>query len=409
MTKTELEQMILGIFQGPVVQDMLKQTIGVSLRDVLASRETGQITQPSPAANVEFLLRSLGMTGSFEPAQPKGTLAARMVKVLAATKCDPTRAAALYKRQWGDDIACKALAATDTAAGGVLIPEVMATEIIELLRPMSAVRRLNPVMVPMNQGNMHIPKMAGGAAASYIGENANIPRTQPDFGEVIAQAKKLAALVAMSNDLLRRTDAGSETMVRDDLVAAIGQRSDLAFIRDLGTAATPKGLRYWAPTANVIAANGTVNLANVTTDLGKLMLALLNGNVRMLRPGWLFAPRTYVYLTTVRDANGNYAFRAEMLAGTLWGFPYAMTTQIPTNLGAGTNESEVYFVDFADVVIAEATTLMIDSSSEAAYHDGSTVIAAFSMDQTVVRSIIEHDLVMRHAESVAVLTAVTWQ
>jgi len=110
---------------------------------------------------------------------------------------------------------------------------------------------------------------------------------------------------------------------------------------------------------------------------------------------------------TVRDGNGMYAFRAEMLAGNLWGYPFGVTTQIPETLGSG-SDSEVYFVDFADAVIGEAEMLTVDASMEAAYYDGSAIQAAYSRDQTVVRVIEAHDFGMRHEASVAVLTGVTW-
>ena len=89
-----------------------------------------------------------------------------------------------------------------------------------------------------------------------------------------------------------------------------------------------------------------------------------------------------------------------------------MTTNIPITqdtTGAGNdNESEVYLVDFAQVIIGESQGLLVDSSQEAAYHDGSNVQAAFSLDQTVVRAIAEHDLGLRHDKAVAMLTGVTW-
>jgi hypothetical protein len=62
----------------------------------------------------------------------------------------------------------------------------------------------------------------------------------------------------------------------------------------------------------------------------------------------------------------------------------------------------------ADAVIGDATSIIIDTSTEAAYHDGTQVVAAFSQDQTVVRAIVQHDFGMRHDASVAVLTQVTW-
>ena len=137
-------------------------------------------------------------------------------------------------------------------------------------------------------------------------------------------------------------------------------------------------------------------------------MALRNANVRMIRPGWLFSPRTEHYLMTIRDGNGNFAFREDMLAGKLWGYPFGVTTQIPDNLGGGSDESEIYLVDMADSVIAESTNLIIDVSSEAAYHDGGNVVSAFSLDQTVIRVIASHDFGMRHDASVAVLSAVKW-
>jgi hypothetical protein len=68
----------------------------------------------------------------------------------------------------------------------------------------------------------------------------------------------------------------------------------------------------------------------------------------------------------------------------------------------------VYFADFADVVIGEATTLLVDASTEAGYYDGSSQQSAFTLDQTVIRAIQEHDMAVRHAESVAVIKDCSW-
>jgi HK97 family phage major capsid protein len=161
----------------------------------------------------------------------------------------------------------------------------------------------------------------------------------------------------------------------------------------------------------VITVNATVNLANVTVDLGKLWLALRGANVRMANCGWLMAPRTENYLRNLRDGNGNKAFpeMEGMTTPRLQGYPVASTTQIPTNLAVtGSNESEIYFVDFNDAIIAEVPGMIIDASGEAAYHDGSNVVAAFSLDQTVIRVIAQHDFGMRYDASVAVLSDVDW-
>ncbi len=351
---------------------------------------------------------NLGPTLKEDPKREKGHALSLIVRSLAATKGNTHLAADHCERVFGDGEVAKALAAGSGAAGGFLVPDNFSSEIIEFLRPISVVRRMGARTVPLANGNLTMPKQTGGASAAYIGENTNIPVTQATFGQVKLSAKKLAALTPISNDLIRFASPAVDDLVRSDLVAAIGQAEDNYFLRSDGTGAGPKGLRYWSPTTNRLTINPTVNLDNVTKDTSRLMLRLLNANVRMVSPGWIMAPRTKMFLEDLRDGNGNKAF-PELERDMFRGFPIGVSTNVPINLAVtGTDESELYFVDFADVLIGEVPGLVIDVSSEAAYHDGNNVVAAFSLDQTVIRIIMQNDLAVRHAESVALFTDVKW-
>ena len=112
--------------------------------------------------------------------------------------------------------------------GGFLVPEEYSTELIEYLRPLSVIRSMNPVIVPMPVGSISIPAMTGGATAEYIGEGSNIAVSQPAFGQIKLTWKKLATLVPISNDLIRFSSPQADAIVRDDLVAAMAQREDAA-------------------------------------------------------------------------------------------------------------------------------------------------------------------------------------
>lgn len=340
--------------------------------------------------------------------RPKGLNCSRMLGALAMFGGSLDKAVDFFKKQYPEsaEYAEKALAAQDSAGGGFLIREQFDDGLIELLRPASVVRSLNPIMVGLDTGTLNIPKHSAGSAGGWIGENSNITKTQPAFGMVTLQAHKYASLVPVSNDLIRRSNYSTQTIIRDDLVADISTATDLAFLRGDGTAGQPKGLRYLA--GNTFAANATVSVVNVVDDLGKMIQYLLDDNVRMLRPGWIFSPRTWRYLYTVLDGNANFVFKSELEKGTLFGFPYKATTNIPSNLGTGTDESEVYLVDMADVVVGEATGILVDVSGSAAYHDGTSVVASFSLDQSVIRAIIEVDINTRHGVSVGVITGVKW-
>jgi HK97 family phage major capsid protein len=340
--------------------------------------------------------------------KPLGSNSTKLLNALCLFKGDKDKAVDYFNKEYPSEKGYleKALAAQSSTGGGFLIREDFDDGIIELLRPASVVRSLNPLMVGLDSGTLNIPKHTAGSAGGWIGENSNITKTQPSFGQVTLQAHKYASLVPVSNDLIRRSNYNTQTIVRDDLVADISTATDLAFIRSDGTAGQPRGLRYLA--GNTLAANATVSLANTVTDLGKMIQYLLDDNVRMLRPGWMFSPRTWRYLYTVLDGNGNFVFKSELDKGTLFGFPYRMTTNIPSNLGTGSNESEVYLCDFADVVVGEATSILLDVSDSAAYHDGSNVVASFSLDQSVIRAIVEVDINTRHDVSVGVITGVKW-
>ena len=85
------------------------------------------------------------------------------------------------------------------------------------------------------------------------------------------------------------------------------------------------------------------------------------------------------------------------------------TTNIPNNLGAGADETEVYFVDADEVILGEVDAIEIELSREAAYKTtGGTVISSFQRDQSLIRAKLLHDLVVRHEEAIAIKTAVTW-
>jgi len=294
-----------------------------------------------------------------------------------------------------------------TTKGGFIIPPGYSADFIELLRPNTVVRK-HTTSLPMPSGSITLPKQAGKSSASYIAEGDDIGVTEPAFGQVTLAAKKMAAIVPVSNDLIRFSSPQVNAIIRDDLLRSVAEREDLAFLRDDGTGNVPKGLLSIATGGNKpAAAAGVAPNAQVTdTELGKLELALMSQNVSLLGAYWVMSPRTFQYLENLRDGNGNKVY-PEIAAMRLRGKAIELTTQIPENLGAGTNESEIYLYQPKHGIIGDAVGVTLDVSSEATYNDGG-LVSAYSRDETVVRVICEHDFAMRHDAAVAVLTAVQW-
>lgn len=338
----------------------------------------------------------------------KGLIVGGVLAAMAMGKGDKDKAIAFAKNSKQDAVV-KALEASTEAGGGALIPEDYSSDFIDLLTPRAVVRSFGTPVVPMASGSMIISGLASAATAYYQGEARPATKSQQAFKLRRLNARKLTALVPVSNDLIRRGGPRVNSIVRNDTLRSIVLKEDVTFIRGTGTEFAPKGLRYQANAANVIPWSGAVSLTTVTQFLGQLVLALEEANVPFTNPGWMFSPRTKQYLMTVRDGLGNYAFRAEMLTGKFWGWPFKTTTQIPRNLGGGADESEIYLVDFDDVVIGQVMNLDIAMSTEASYTDeNGNSISAFESDQTLMRVITEHDILARHDLSIGIGTEITW-
>ena len=213
-------------------------------------------------------------------------------------------------------------------------------------------------------------------------------------------AKKLTAMVPVSNDLIRRAPIGVEEVVRDDLVQTIARREDLAFLRGDGTDKGPIGMRHLALPANLITVTAMPatpapgdQLTAILAGASAAILALQNGMSRMIRPTWIMAPTIARFIATARDQVGGFYFKDEIERGMFEGYPIRLTQQIPTNLvmSTYTKASEIYFVDMADFVIADTYNVVVDASDVAAYNDGVSMVSAFQRDQSLFRVIAEHD------------------
>lgn len=342
--------------------------------------------------------------------KPKpGIVMARIAIALAAGGMEQRAAAAHAETTWGTEagqIVANMEQSTNTK-GGFLVNTAYSNDFIDTLRPRVTIRRLGARSIPMPDGNLTTRKKTANTSAGYIGERVPAPTTDLAVGQISMTAKTLAALVPITNRLIRRAAFGVEQMVRDDLVESVALKEDQQFLRGTGSSTAPAGLLSLVPAGQKIVSRVTINLENVTADLRDLRYKVISSNIPMSSCGWIMGPRTKLFLETLRDGNGNLAFPS-VENGTLYGYPIGVTTSVPENLGAGTNESELYFGDFSQFLIGDTMSVTLAASDVAAYDDGGVIRAAFSNDETVIRIIEEHDTQLRYDTAFAVLTAVKW-
>ena len=332
----------------------------------------------------------------------------------------------------------KALVAGIGGSGGFIVPPEYINEIIEILRPMSAVRSADPRTMPMPHGTMTLPAQTGAASASYSGEVSKIKTSQQTLGQIIASYKKLTGLVPVSNDLMRYADPAADAFVRDDLAKVIALREDLAFLVGDGTQNTPRGFTsfanayalqqggtagVWSSTGNSTYASGgnfitsteVYTQATVANELQGMINKLDTANVANVRRKWFMHPRTYNYLFGLLNSLGLYVYRDELSGGKLLSYPLAVrSTQIPVNIKDTTSANTVgatfiMLVEMTDAMILDSMTMELFVSREGSYTDSSGAqVNIVEQDETLIRAICEHDFQMRHPASVAVDQGVLW-
>ena len=305
----------------------------------------------------------------------------------------------------------KALALSTDQAGGYLVPPDVSREVLWALRARSAVLRLGPTVVPLAK-SLDVVALSSGASAAYVGENAPIPPAEETFVQsALLTPKELAALVPVSDRLLREADPNPsiEEIVRRDLAEVLALRADFAFLRGTGSGGEPRGIRNTSGLTPwpSLGANGSTPSFD---DLKDVVAALRQQNAPFGSPGWIFNPRLLNTLDKMKASDGRYLADAGLLTfdltgagGTLLGYPFATTTQIPLNLVTGSNgdTTEVYFSsDWEEAWLGVEDELRIEVSNEASYTSdgGSPWHSAWQQRQHLFRATWTHDLGLRRPQ-----------
>lgn len=346
-----------------------------------------------------------------DPHGGRGLDAMRCLLVHAESKLNRVTPVEAAKRRAESDAdfarVARAMSEGSFASGGALIPAPAMGEFIEMLYAATVTGALGVRHIDINR-SLDLGKQTGSATAYMVGEAANITPSTPATGTISLKAKKQAALVAVSNEMMRNPSAGALAFVRDDLIRVMALKQDLNILRGSGTEFTPKGIKNWIASANSNAQSGTA-LANKVADLVKAIRLVDESDIGLTAAGFAMHPRVKWDLMATLDSNGNHVFLAWLMSNQLYGFPVKTTSQIPKNLGGGTNESEVYFGQWSDCIVGDdPNQTELEAFMNGTFYDGSAVVSGISTDQSVVRALSGYDVAVRHNTSFSMVTGVTW-
>jgi HK97 family phage major capsid protein len=266
-----------------------------------------------------------------------------------------------------------AMSSTVPADGGFLIPEEFRAELMKVALE-SAIVRPRARVIPMASLRAAIPTVDstsnastvfGGVVAYWTEEAAALVQSQPTFGRVVLEAKKLTAYTEVPNELVQDSAISVQAIIDEMFPAAIAWYEDLAFLVGSGVG-EPLGIFNPSNSATVAVgaeagqATNTIVWENIVKMYARMLPASLNNAV------WIVSPDTFPELATMALSVGTGGAPVWLPNGadapysTLLGRPVIISEKVST-LGT---RGDISFVDFSHYLIGDRMAMSAMSSTD---------------------------------------------
>ena len=205
----------------------------------------------------------------------------------------------LITGRWPEDgILQRAMSGGADASGGYYLTPILSSQIIDLARQQSVLMLAGATTVLMDSSELGIVKVLSDSAVGFVAENADIPLVQPTFGRVTFRARKLAARVGISIELVEDAPNAAEE-VRAQLGKVLGLALDLSALKGTGDGEEIVGI-FSHPDVQEISGVGSPTFDHI---LDAVQLVEDENGV----PGaYLITPATKNTLSKIKDSAGNY-------------------------------------------------------------------------------------------------------
>lgn len=289
-------------------------------------------------------------------------------------------------------------AGTDAAGGYLVGTDLMAADFIELLRAKLTLRALGARVLTGLQGNVAIPKLAGGVTTAWVAEATAATESTPTIGQLGLTPKTISANTDLSRRLIIQSSLDVENMVREDMAGAIALGIDLAGIAGTGADNQPTGILNTTGIGAVVcgdpdgAAPTWGDVVNLETEV-----AVDNADVGSL--GYLTNPKVRGKLKQTEKAANTAQFvwpDMPIEQQIVNGYRAMVTNAVPSDgtKGTGTALSAMIFGNFADIILGfwSVVDIIVDPYTNS--KSGNVSVTALQ----------DADVGVRHAESFAAFT-----
>jgi HK97 family phage major capsid protein len=259
---------------------------------------------------------------------------------------------------------------TSATAGGEMVPPAyLQSEWINLARAgrVTANLMISRPLIP-NKMVYHFPKLTGGAAtAIQTADNAAIQETDPVTADYSVAVKTIAGQVDISRQLYDFSDPGMDEIIFSDLAADYATKLDIQVISGSGNTGQALGLRIISNINSVTYTQATPTVQTLYPKVADAVQRVATGLYRY-PDAIVMHPVRWASLLAAVDSTGrplvsaeapanavarNGQLQAEGLVGQMQGLPVYVDPNIPSNIGAGTNQDQILVIRSAEMYLYE--------------------------------------------------------
>lgn len=272
----------------------------------------------------------------------------------------------------GDAKAQQRALTTVNGAGGEFVPPLwLESEFVRYARPGRVTANLcNPGDVPSGTDSINIPKIASGTAvAPQASQNTGVQQTDLTTTSIAASVNTVAGGQTVSMQLVEQSPLNIDDLILEDLAADYAMKLDSGqVLNGSGSGGTAMGILNLAGTTAVTWTQGTPALGGAGGLYAKIAgsISAITTSRYQSPDAIVMHPRRWWWAVSQADSTGRplvvpntaHPFNAagsmsdsvnyEGPVGYVLGLPVYIDANIPTNLGAGTNQDEIIVGRFAD-------------------------------------------------------------
>lgn len=280
--------------------------------------------------------------------------------------------------------------ALTTAAS--ISPGELSNYLFDKLRATSVALRAGLTVIATDKDSVVFPTLTADVSPAWYAEAATLTAGDPTFASVTATPRKLAHLVALSNEVIDDSDPSVLNVLNGHLATVLGLKLDLGIFEGSGTAPEIRGLANVAGIQTVsMGTNGAqvTNLDPFADAVEKLQTANATAGAFVL------GPRTWATIRKLKDTQGRPLINSGVgdTPARLYDVPVYVSAQLSVTetQGTATNQcSSVYAFDPAQVVLVRRSEVEVEVDRS----------RLFNSDQSEVRAKLRADLIVPNPTAV---------